>query len=1074
MKEISLLRKCFIISMIMAIFAIGSCTKDSTEDFTINDVEFAISANIPNFGAEDNLSQSFSLAANLSWRLLDTNDDPMYSYADWVSSVSPTSGENECEITITLDANSTVNERSTTLYFGLPKFPSYDPIEVTITQDANTSSMSVDRSDIWYMAMSADPADYTQIINITTSSSSAWKLFTEADDEQYAIADWIETITPSGSGSGEITITVEPYEDETYDSRSTFIYIGLDDEESEPKQIKVSQFSKYEHHISSQALIASEGVIYVDQSGTVATPPSFNVITSLPWVIAAADDTGAFGHYSWVKPSVWSGTNNDPLSITCDANTTNQSRESKLWVGLVTSETDVQYYTPFTIIQSGFEGSFSLSEENIEISAAGTSREILVTSTSDWQIDINSQYLKDDPKWLTVSKASAEDGVSGEKITLSATENTSIESRSTQITFTLNDFPEMDPLVYTITQSGTGLDNAAMTLSCSMGTASDTGVTLSVDNESVSSLSYTIYVDSDLDWEITDTGASWVTTSVSENAAGVKTLYVTVKNNRFNSTRNTEIKLCQKYDGTYYGAEKSVTINQAALTTALLSTYRELGYGYDITGKYAHKSSVKRQILDWDKMDSYDIIDPISYGSQTSADYTTEVTTSISEAQTKLSTAAGISASYNGFSAEVRASYSTDLQSYSETEYGKRTGVVNLAEITTATTSYETLRNCLTDEAYTAINSISSEEDADAFIANFGAYVIMGCTYGGTWEYSVSAVRNKSISTSEWSAFVKTGYEATSLNSVSADGEVTYTDYVSNNSYSSYEYVEVNGGGASFSNADEWFKSLTVSGDNSVETVSTVMALIDYGGEDLVSVSTLIDGEISTYLENAIARATTANEIETVTATQSIFSYQFWIGEIFYYGTDSGGDYAEVSLNVESKIIDSTSTDWTSIGGNWVSMWDNTSNEIQVPVNGTYATILQMGTGTITQTNKLSTGDIFTGGAGSYVIGFKIFAEEKDTTDSDDASTTYAYFQTKTGYLGSRIAEKPFYYLYSVNDEGYPQSVIQGYVDLHTLSWTSVAEAIGNGDYRNGYAIVEGVNSSGEHKWRFTIYYRML
>ncbi|MFR9590590.1 MAG: BACON domain-containing carbohydrate-binding protein [Rikenellaceae bacterium] len=704
------------------------------------------------------------------------------------------------------------------------------------------------------------------------------------------------------------------------------------------------------------------------------------------------------------------------------------------------------------------------------------SQQIVLTAGNQWSLLNDSDdatYAYAD--W--VSDVSPKFGGSGDNtVTITVDDNGSLTSRYTTLYFGI----EMDDGNYKlaelkIEQSSSSLNNAEITLSCPSIEYANNAIALSVICESNSALTYNVTVDADLPWEITEAAASWVKTSVSGDR-----ITVTIKNNGFNSGRETAIYLRQKYDDVYYGKEQAIVISQAAKTTAILDTYRDLGYGYDISGLYAHKDYIKKQVLDWDKLNSYDIIDDVTYYG-TSVNYVTSTYTTMSEAQDSLCLTAGVNIKYNGFTTEVNGSYKSSYLSYEESEFGKTKATVNLAKLSTSynvnsESDLSNLRSCLKDDVYAAINSLEKIEDAKTFIETYGAYVMMGCTYGGTYKYTISAIRNKTSSSYDWSTAVSAGYEdATGLNTGLVNAGVSETFSMANETYTYETEATINGGGGSLKDANAWLASLTTD----VTTASVYMSLIDFGGVNMIAISELAeDKSVRDLLAQAIEELTQNNAVETVTASQSVFSYEFWIGEIFYYSDDAGST-AEVKFDIDAKIIDSSSNSWTSMKGNWTDMWSSNDlgddTYISVPNNGEYATVLEMGIGTTTATNKFSTGSIFTGGAGSYVIGFKIYAVEDDSSSGDDdASTTYAYFQTKTGYLGSRIDEKPFYYVYSVDDMAYPQEVIQGYVDKHTLSWTSVAESLGNGDLRNGYAIVEGVNSISEHKWRFTIYYRML
>ncbi|MFR9620377.1 MAG: BACON domain-containing carbohydrate-binding protein [Rikenellaceae bacterium] len=1007
----------------------------------------------------DGSAAEVTVSSSHPWKIAESSQ-----HASWLTP-SITSGEDGDVISFTTDVSSDFVYRQTEVAFDMEYYPGMEPLVLKVTQEGNyTPVLSVSRDDIWFSSHYDDASNYTYSIDVTSDYS--WYLL-----DGYASNDWLTFNNASGTGNGTLSFTLAPYDEDTYNYRSAYIYVQQDVKDAAPVLMKISQFSKLYSHLSSQQSTLS--IFYVDQAGT---PINFTITSSHAWTITENDPEGLTGALSWVGLSPKTGICNDAVVLDCEPNNSISSRESNIYTNLASSG-DWQYQS-FKVVQAGIEGlSFSLSRSSVLLTYLGTGVSVDVTSSGSWYIDADSPHYADD--WLDVtnnSRTSNSSGSSGDNITFSASEN-SFDYRETQVYFRLEGYPDVDPVVCTIAQAGKSYGDAALSLSCISASEVSGGILISESSYNVQS--YNITVASELPWRVvgsTDYSgltdySTWVSlTGLSSGNAGTSYMTVSLKKNNFRSERSTTINLQQEYDGELVGDVMSISIRQAANSLALLDDYGYLGYGYNTAGLYADWTGIKAKVLDWDKMESYNMINEVLYVS--SVDYVAITDSSVEDAQDSLSVSAGVSAAYSGFTAEVKADYSTATQSYSETEYGSTSVIVKLANITTNTAAAsggvltEALKYCMTDQAYLDICGYSSMS-ASEVIATYGTHVMLGCTYGGTWQYSVSALRNKDVSTDSWGTALKAGYDDT-VNSLTASAEVGSNSYMSKSSFYSEERIQTQGGSGSITDPDTWRASLD----------SSNMSIVDYSGSingnNLIPICDFAVGESrrDQLYQAALAASSTLDE---VTPSQSIFSYEFWLGDVTYLGGDGIGSTAEVVFDIDTKMIDATA----SISDvSWSNMWctsDTGSDYFDAPTEGNGAAYLTMGTGTATQTNRFTTGSMFLSGSGSNVIAFKVYLAERDSsTNFDDASTTYVYFKTIPGYSGIHTATaSPFVFYYSQYEQSDPQGTIAAGAN-YTQTWLgATAVDLGNGNSRNGYASSVGMCDS-EHKWSFTLYYRML
>ncbi len=1045
MKNYSNLIKCkFAIAFyaICMLFAAVSCS-DPMEG--VDDEEQTISSNSSSldFGAADNLSQTITITSTDEWSLLDGSIQSKYEYADWVTSVTPASADGDSEVVITVDDNRSIEERQTILYFGIPKESGdYELLKINVKQQAGNFPLNV-VSPGWFMSESDNDADLTRTATITTNSN--WRVLTAEDGEKYAFDEWISLSATSGEGNGTIDVTAQSSEQCLEYTRTTVFYVATDIEGVDTVGVSVSQFGYNSHHISSPNF--PNDTIRVKQNGTIDEAFSpFVIVTSHPWIFHSVEGNDEDGYPAWVTPSPLSGIANDEVSLVCEPNTDISKREALLNIGLVTKTTGTHYYKKFRIVQDGFQdASFSLSTDDIVIPANGSAQNIKVTSSADWKICFDSPYLNDEVKWLTVSKENEELGESGEVIAFSAEKNTSLDSRQTKIYFTMEDtYPDMKPLVYTITQEGVNpdaVDNVVLSPK-----------TLDFLYNSSSSMSQTVQVTSDLDWELDPQVefAAWAKITPTSGKAGTTQVQISVNPNDFLTARATTISFIQP--SKQNPVATNLSISQELNESSWLYDYGALGCGYNTAGEYGSQKEVRNAVLDCDKLYANGLIDRITDYSNT--DGKVVKYNSMTDARDALNTGANISGGYNGFSASVAANYGTTNMEFEETEYASYKRVFGKATIQVKGTNDEgafitNLKSCLTDEARAAINSGNIAD----LLANYGTHVVLGYVKGGVHEYTVSVIRTSAQKTQDFGVQVQAGYESLAGSAV-AGTEITGSSELKKESFSCEETLRVRGGVGS-SSADDWVNSLKA--DN--------IQLVDFAGNGLFPIWKLADDSSRQIaIEEEAKRNAQENQIGEA-SRKGVFKYDFWIGNVAYLATDNGGHTAEMKLLWQSKNCDAGESQYSA--AQWAEkwrMWDNEEMNITC-YEDWYDNFLPKGTDyNEGDTNRVTTKEMFLGGAKQYEISFKIELAEDDVTNHTQHYTTYyQYFRTKDFYDRTKGGD-PFWYNSSSAEVDRPQF---GTGVSQNTWWSNTPQSRGY----NGCVQVNLKDVSTDTPWGWQIYY---
>ncbi|MFI3267806.1 MAG: BACON domain-containing carbohydrate-binding protein [Rikenellaceae bacterium] len=277
-------------------------------------------------------------------------------------------------------------------------------------------SSSEEISDSITISTSNSKASFDSNTNsktITFTSTSSWK--TSISETTNSSSSWI-SVSPSSGVAGEIEMTISVTANTETTERSAEILIYSSGAEGTVTVTQSALTPTLTLSKSSETIPCSESSL------------SISVTSNYSW---EANTTA-----SWVTLSPNSGTGDGTISLSCEANTTVNSRSATI---NVSSSTINQQ---FTLTQEAFTPTLSIDKNNIDIPIELGSFEVNVTSNTDWK-------TSDVPEWITLS---SESGNGTAVVTVSYTENETSDPRSAIIKF-YNDYSLEQEL--TITQDYT-------------------------------------------------------------------------------------------------------------------------------------------------------------------------------------------------------------------------------------------------------------------------------------------------------------------------------------------------------------------------------------------------------------------------------------------------------------------------------------------------------------------------------------------------------------------------------------------------------------------------------------------
>ncbi len=288
--------------------------------------------------------------------------------------VQPPGGTGPGEITLVLDENASVHERSAELTVGGNVF--------LITQAGMVPEYALSQE-----ALSADASGDALTLTLTAVPADApWEIA--------ELPDWVSVSQASGTGSAELTFTFG--ENASVSDRSAAISIAAEELSLEQAGM-VPEYALSQESLSAGAAGGALGVTLT------AVPPD------APWQVANLPD--------WISISQAGGTGSAELTFTFAENASVSSRSAAVAVAGQT----------LSLEQAGMVPEYALSQEAVTIGFAGGELAIDLTATpsdAPWQV-------LDVPDWLMLTSASS--GTGSTAVRFEVPENPSQSERSAQI-----------------------------------------------------------------------------------------------------------------------------------------------------------------------------------------------------------------------------------------------------------------------------------------------------------------------------------------------------------------------------------------------------------------------------------------------------------------------------------------------------------------------------------------------------------------------------------------------------------------------------------------------------------------
>lgn len=339
-------------------------------------------------------SSTLMLKTNMKWEA--------YASDSWIE-LSPTSGDGNAYVKVSVTANDSGKSRTGTVKF---------------VADGKSASVAISQAG---GSLSVSP---TTLEIVEGGGTKTLKLTTPSTWTATASDTWLKTTPESGSGDATLTVIVEA-NNSTSTRTGTITFTSVDCTET----VVVNQAGG-KLSVSSSTL----------NFGDVGDTKSLKVQASNETLIWTAGTEDA-----WLRVSPDSGSGSATLMVTAEANNSAANRTGT--VTITSGETTL----PVTVTQTG--GSFSLSASTLSFIDAGESKSLTITTTTSlpWTATSASSWLKVSP----------ESGSGSATLSVSAEANNSTAERTGKLFIVSGD--KSIPVV--VTQSGGSLSVSASSLS---------------------------------------------------------------------------------------------------------------------------------------------------------------------------------------------------------------------------------------------------------------------------------------------------------------------------------------------------------------------------------------------------------------------------------------------------------------------------------------------------------------------------------------------------------------------------------------------------------------------------------
>lgn len=334
------------------------------------------------------VSESLQVAATgetVEVGIKSTGDWTIAATEDWVS-ITPTSGSGDATLTITVQPNTTLERRTT---------------EVT----ANTK----DRSAVLTLSQ-----DFSNFINVTPATVICDKEGGEFSLEIVSnitwsvseLPSWLALSSTNGTGNAVLTLTIQPLEDLTVESRSHDLEFGDGDHRA---YLMVTQNG--EQHVTIAVLPDQLQMSCLGETKTVS------VVCNGEWTAEVSD--------AWVSLDVTQQTGDATVAVTVGENPFYVSRSAT-----ITFTTSAMTSTVIVNQEATPNPHYlEVAPESITFGPEGGDREIAITCDDEWKI-------APDASWLSASEII---GIGDAVVTITAEPNLLTEQRTVVATIVSNE-----------------------------------------------------------------------------------------------------------------------------------------------------------------------------------------------------------------------------------------------------------------------------------------------------------------------------------------------------------------------------------------------------------------------------------------------------------------------------------------------------------------------------------------------------------------------------------------------------------------------------------------------------------
>ncbi len=445
-----------------------------------------VSTNTLAIAAADSSTATFDINSNINWTA--------ESNQSWLI-VSNSAGFGDETITLTATANTTISSRTATVTVSGNGVSTQT---IVVTQDGAAPVLTVSTDTLTIAATDSS------IVTFDITTNISW----------IAIGNQSWLTVSSSAGSGDETITLTATANPTIISRTASVTVygtGV-----------TEQIITIVQDAAIPVLTVSTNTLTITATDPITV--TFDITSNISWA--------AESNQNWLTVSSSAGSGNETITLTATTNPITSSRTAIVTV----SGTGVTEQI-ITVVQDGAIPVLMVSTNTLTIAAADSSTATFDISSNISWIELSNQ------SWLTMSSSA---GSGNETITLTATANPTISSRTAIITVYGTGVTEQ---IITVVQ-----DSAAPVLTVSTNT-----LTIAATD----STSATFDIASNISWTA-ESNQNWLTISSSAGSEN-ETITLTATANSITSSRTATITVSG--NGV---SEQIITVVQDASTSVLM------------------------------------------------------------------------------------------------------------------------------------------------------------------------------------------------------------------------------------------------------------------------------------------------------------------------------------------------------------------------------------------------------------------------------------------------------------------------------------------------------------------------